>query len=87
MKKIASLLTLLIMCLGAAFAQNEPMHGWHTYCASEFNEAISYGTHTTVAICYPPDMASNFAGTQITKTAIFSDSLYVGGMYSCSISI
>ncbi len=87
MKKIASLLTLLIMCLGAAFAQNEPMHGWHTYCSSEFNEAISYGTHTTVAICYPPDMASNFAGTQITKVAMFSDgpTNSIGGIYTCSI--
>ena len=87
MKKIASLLTLLVMCLGAAFAQNEPMHGWHTYCTSEFNEAISYGTHTTVAICYPPDMASNFAGTQITKVAMFSDgpTNSIGGIYTCSI--
>ena len=87
MKKTASLLTLLIMCLGAAFAQNEPMHGWHTYCASEFNEAISYGTHTTVATCYPPDMASNFAGTQITKVAMFSDgpNNSIGGIYTCSI--
>ena len=87
MKKTASLLTLLIMCLGAAFAQNEPMHGWHTYCASEFADVISYGTHTTVATCYPPEMASNFAGTQITKVAIFSDgpNNSIGGIYTCSI--
>ena len=75
------------MCIGAAFAQSEPMHGWHTYCASEFNEAISYGTHTTVATCYPPEMASNFAGTQITKVAMFSDgpTNSIGGIYTCSI--
>ncbi len=87
MKKIASLLTLLIMCLGAAFAQDEPMHGWHTYCGSDFNNAIGGPVPFIIATCYPPDMASNFAGTAITKVAIFSDSLYnaVGGTYTCSI--
>ena len=87
MKKTISFLTLLMMCIGAAFAQSEPMHGWHTYCASEFNQAISYGTHTTVAVCYPPEMASIFAGTQITKVAMFSDgpTNSIGGIYTCSI--
>ena len=83
MKKL--FLFLLLALAGVTWAQNTPMHGWHTYCTSELADVISYGIHTTVATCYPPDMASNFAGTQITKTAIFSDSLYVGGMYSCSI--
>ena len=88
MKKIAFLLTLLLLTyFGTIHAQDNPMHGWHTYCTSEFADAISYGTSTTIATCYPPDMASNFAGTQITKVAMFSDSLLnaVGGIYTCSI--
>ena len=81
------LLFLLLAFAGMTWAQNTPMHGWHTYCTSEFADAISYGTHTTVATCYPPDMASNFAGTQITKVAIFSDgpTNSIGGIYTCSI--
>ena len=87
MKKIAFLLTLLMMCFGTIHAQNEPLHGWHTYCTSEFHDAISYGTHTTVATCYPPDMAIQYAGTAITKVGIFSDDLYnsVGGLYTCNV--
>ena len=63
------------------------MHGWHTYCASDFHDAISYGTPTTIATCYPPEMAIQYAGTQITKVGIFSDNLYnyVGGLYTCSV--
>lgn len=87
MNKIPFLLTLLLMvCFGAIHAQNEPMHGWHSYCTSEFTNAISYGIPTTIATCYPPDMAIQYAGTSITKVAMFSDSLNsVGGIYSCSI--
>jgi len=87
MKKIAFLLTLLMMCFGTIHAQNEPLHGWHTYCTSEFHDVISYGTHTTVATCYPPDMAIQYAGTAITKVGIFSDDLYnsVGGLYTCNV--
>lgn len=81
------LLLLLLAFAGMTWAQNTPMHGWHTYCTSELADVISYGTHTTVAVCYPPDMASNFAGTQITKVAMFSDgpTNSVGGIYTCSI--
>ena len=81
------LLFLLLAFAGMTWAQNTPMHGWHSYCTNEFADAISYGTHTTVATCYPPDMASNFAGTQITKVAIFSDgpTQSIGGIYTCSI--
>lgn len=79
------LLFLLLALAGMTWAQNTPMHGWHSYCTNELADVISYGTHTTVAVCYPPEMASNFAGTQISKVAIFSDSLYVGGIYTCSI--
>ena len=87
MKKHLLILSLLLFFAGMSVAQNTPLHGWHTYCASEFNDAISYGTHTTVATCYPPDMAIQYAGTQITKVGIFSDDLYntVGGIYTCSI--
>ena len=85
MKKL--LLFLLLSLAGMTRAQNNPMHGWHTYCTSELADVISYGTHTTVATCYPPDMASNFAGTQITKVAMFSNgpTNSVGGIYTCSI--
>ena len=81
------LLFLLLAFAGMTWAQNTPMHGWHTYCTSELADVISYGTHTTVAVCYPPDMASNFAGTQITKVAMFSDgpTNSIGGIYTCSI--
>ena len=87
MKKHLLILSFILFFAGMSVAQNTPMHGWHTYCASEFNDAISYGTHTTVATCYPPDMAIQYAGTQITKVGIFSDDLYntVGGIYTCSI--
>ena len=88
MKKHLLILSFLMAFSGMAFAQsNSPMHGWHTYCASEFYDAISYGTRTTIATCYPPDMAIQYAGTQITKVGMFSDDLYnsVGGLYSCSI--
>ena len=81
------LLFLLLAFAGMTWAQNTPMHGWHTYCTSELADVISYGTHTTVAVCYPPNMASNFAGTQITKVAMFSDgpTNSIGGIYTCSI--
>lgn len=87
MKKHLLIFSFILFFAGMSIAQNAPMHGWHTYCASEFNDAISYGTHTTVATCYPPDMAIQYAGTQITKVGIFSDDLYntVGGIYTCSI--
>ena len=87
MKKITILLTLLIMCLGITHAQNNPIHGWHTYCTSDFNNAVGGGIPFIAAVCYPPDMASNFVGTTITKVAIYSDTLYnaVGGNYTCSV--
>ena len=66
-----------------------PLHGWHTYCSSEFNNAVGdLGVPPfTAATCYTPDIASKYAGTMITKVAIFSDTLYnaVGGNYTCSI--
>ena len=66
-----------------------PLHGWHTYCGSDFNNAVGdLGTPPfTAATCYTPDIASKYTGTMITKVAIFSDTLYnaVGGNYSCSL--
>ncbi len=88
MKKITALF-LLIMCFCAAQAQNNPQHGWHTYCTNEFNNAIGGPVPFTIATCYPPDMAINYAGTAITKVAMYSDTLYnaVGGIYTCSIYV
>ena len=70
-------------------AQNNPMHGWHTYCTEEFNNAIGGGIPFIAATCYPPEMAINYAGTQITKVGIYSDTLYnaVGGTYTCSVYV
>ena len=77
------------MCFCAAQAQNNPQHGWHTYCTNEFNNAIGGPVPFTIATCYPPDMAINYAGTAITKVAMYSDTLYnvVGGIYTCSIYV
>ena len=87
MKKHLLFLTLLLSIAGMSVAQNNPMHGWHTYCGSDFNNAIGGPVTMTIATCYPPDMATNYAGTAITKVGMYSDTLYnaVGGIYSCSI--
>ena len=89
MKKIIALF-LLIMCFCATQAQNNnPMHGWHTYCQSEFNNAIGGPVPFIAAICYSGDLVADYAGTSITKVAIYSDTLYnaVGGTYTCSVYV
>lgn len=88
MKRLTLLIaTLLLSIAGMSVAQNTPMHGWHTYCGSDFNNAIGDPVPIIIATCYPPDMAINYAGTAITKVGMFSDDLYtaVGGLYSCTI--
>ena len=66
-----------------------PLHGWHTYCGSDFYNALGdlgVGNYR-IATCYPAEMLARYAGTKITKVAVFSDSLYnaVYGTYTCSI--
>ena len=88
MKRLFLLITtLLLFMAGMSVAQNNPLHGWHTYCSNEFNYAIGGSVPFITATCYPPDMASNYAGTAITKVAMYSDDLFnaVGGVYLCSI--
>ena len=87
MKKHFLFLSLLMVFAGMSVAQNNPMHGWHTYCGDDFNNAIGGPVTMIIATCYPPDMAINYAGTAITKVGIYSDTLYnaVGGLYTCSI--
>lgn len=89
MKKTIVLLALMMMGLGIGHAQNTPQHGWHTYCGGEFNNAIGGGVPFIAAVSYPADMLADYAGTCITKVAIFSDTLYnaVGGRYTCSVYV
>ncbi len=90
MKKLTLLIVSLLLSLaGISVAQNNPLHGWHTYCTEEFNNAIGGGIPFIAATCYPPEMAINYAGTQITKVGIYSDTLYnaVGGTYACSVYV
>lgn len=90
MKKTIVLLALMMMGLGIGHAQNNtPQHGWHSYCGGEFNNAIGGGIPFVAAISYPADMLADYAGTCITKVAIFSDTLYnaVGGRYTCSVYV
>ena len=66
-----------------------PLHGWHTYCGSDFYNALGdlgVGNYR-IATCYPAEMLARYEGTKITKVAVFSDSLYnaVYGTYTCSI--
>ena len=65
------------------------MHGWHTYCQNEFNNAIGGPVPFITATCYSGDLVADYAGTSITKVAIYSDTLYnaVGGTYTCSVYV
>ena len=90
MKKIIVLLTLMMLGFGTAQAQNNtPLHGWHSYCGGEFNNAIGGPVPFIAAVSYPAEMMADYAGTSITKVAIFSDTLYnaVGGRYTCSVYV
>ena len=66
--------------------------GWHTYCESEFNNAVGSNLTTTPswAYEYPASfLHNNYAGWQITKVSLFSDNMYnaVGGNYTCRIYV
>ena len=66
--------------------------GWHTYCESEFNNALGSNLTTTPswAYEYPASfLNTNYAGWNITKVSLFSDNLYsaVGGNYTCRIYV
>jgi hypothetical protein len=66
--------------------------GWHTYCESEFNNAVGSNLTTTPswAYEYPASfLNSTYAGWNITKVSLFSDNMYsaVGGNYTCRIYV
>ena len=75
------------------YKQPEPAQpGWHTYCESEFNNAVGSSLTSTPswAYEYPTSfLHSNYAGWQITKVSLFSDNMYsaVGGNYTCRIYV
>jgi hypothetical protein len=66
--------------------------GWHTYCESEFNNAVGSNLTTTPSWAYEYPAAflnNNYAGWNITKVSLFSDNMYsaVGGNYTCRIYV
>jgi hypothetical protein len=66
--------------------------GWHTYCESEFNNAVGSNLTTTPSWAYEYPVTflhNNYAGCQITKVSLFSDDMYgaVGGNYTCRIYV
>ena len=66
--------------------------GWHTYCESEFNNAVGSNLTTTPSWAYEYPVSflhNNYAGWQITKVSLFSDNMYnaVGGNYTCRIYV
>ena len=73
------------------YKQPEPVQpGWHTYCESEFNNAVGSNLTPTPswAYEYPAAFLNNgYAGWNITKVSLFSDDQYsaVGGNYTCRI--
>jgi len=62
--------------------------GWHTYCESEFNNAVGSNVGTSRwAYEYPTSLCAQYAGFTLTKVSLFSDNMYsaVGGNYTCVI--
>ena len=69
-----------------------PAPGWHTYCESEFNNALGSNLTTTPSWAYEYPAAflhNNYAGWNMTKVSLFSDNMYsaVGGNYTCRIYV
>ena len=75
------------------YKRPEPVQpGWHTYCESEFNNALGSNLTTTPswAYEYPATfLNNNYAGWNMTKVSLFSDNMYsaVGGNYTCRIYV
>ena len=75
------------------YRRPEPLGpGWHTYCESEFNNALGseLTTSPSWAYEYPASfLHDNYAGFNITKVSLFSDDMYsaVGGNYTCCIYV
>ncbi len=66
------------------------LSGWHTYCESEFNDAVSSNVgQENWAYEYPLDVLEPYIGSRLTKVALFSDDMYgaVGGNYTCTIYV
>ena len=66
------------------------LSGWHTYCESEFNNAVSSNVgQENWAYEYPLDVLEPYIGSRLTKVALFSDNMYgaVGGNYTCTIYV
>ena len=73
------------------YRELEPVQpGWHTYCEDEFNNAY----RSNVGQCswgyeYPISLTSQYAGYNLTKVSLFSDTMYgaVGGNFTCNIYV
>lgn len=71
------------------YRQPDPAQtGWHTYCESEFGNAV--GSNIGIsrwAYEYPVPVLASYAGFDMTGVSLFSDTQYdaVGGDYTCTI--
>lgn len=64
--------------------------GWHTYCQTGFSHGISspYTDQPKFGYQYPINVIAFYAGTTLTKVALFSDERGIaGGNYTCRIYI
>jgi len=62
--------------------------GWHTYAQGDFNNAVGSNVGTSRwAYEYPVSVIGAYAGFNLTKVSLFSDTQYsaVGGNYTCTI--
>ena len=62
--------------------------GWHTYAEGDFNNAVGSNVGTSRwAYEYPVSVLGGYAGFNMTKVSLFSDTQYsaVGGNYTCTI--
>ena len=64
--------------------------GWHTYLESDFDNAYRSNVgDPSWGYEYPVSIASQFAGWNLTKVAVFSDNMYnaVGGNFTCNVYV
>lgn len=62
--------------------------GWHTYCETGFNHgaASPFTDHPLFGYHYPINVIALYAGSTLTKVALYSDaSGIIGGSYTCRI--